>query len=105
MDIAVFWLIASIVVGVIANSRGRDWLRWTGLSILISPLLAGILVLVLPGLAASDGQQILDGTAKKCPMCAELVKPEAIRCKHCGADLTPEPAPSADEIAATRYGG
>jgi ribosomal protein L37AE/L43A len=25
---------------------------------------------------------------KKCPFCAELVKREAIKCKHCGSDIS-----------------
>ncbi|RZQ02581.1 hypothetical protein D8T65_10200 [Vibrio vulnificus] len=27
---------------------------------------------------------------KKCPACAELVKEEAIKCKHCGYDFKPK---------------
>ncbi len=28
----------------------------------------------------------------KCPFCAELIKPEAIRCKHCRSELPPKPS-------------
>ncbi len=29
---------------------------------------------------------------RKCPFCAEYVKSEAIKCKHCGSDLSSSPA-------------
>ncbi|MDQ7987042.1 hypothetical protein QYS36_19050 [Pseudomonas sp. G34] len=38
----------------------------------------------------------MQSAEKQCPFCAETIKAEAIRCKHCHADLTCAPsAPSA----------
>src|SRR5262249_54460057 len=50
MEIVIGWLIFAIIVGVAANARGRDGAGWFFLAVIISPLLALILVLVIPNL-------------------------------------------------------
>lgn len=47
MMIGFFWLAFAIIVGVAANTRGRNGFVWFGIAALISPLLAGLLVLAL----------------------------------------------------------
>lgn len=74
----IFWFAMAAIVGVAANSRDRNGVYWTLLAILLSPLIAGVLVLALgsPGPNAN--------THKKCPACAEWCANEAHVCKHCG---------------------
>jgi hypothetical protein len=43
-----FWLAFAIIVGVAANTRGRNGGGWFMLAVLISPLIAGLLLLALP---------------------------------------------------------
>lgn len=88
MDLFLFWFLFSVVVGIAASSRGRSGFGWFVLAMLISPLLAVILVAVMPPLASAPGEPDLDGL-RTCPMCAELIKRDARKCKHCGSDVAP----------------
>ncbi|MGL4843832.1 MAG: hypothetical protein ACRC2Y_04335 [Aeromonas veronii] len=53
MGILVFWLIASIIIGFAAGSRNRSCIGWFLISLIISPLLAFV-GLMLMGSAESD---------------------------------------------------
>jgi hypothetical protein len=52
--IVVGWLIFSIVVGAVAGARGRSGYAWVLLSLLISPLVAAIILAIVPDLAARE---------------------------------------------------
>lgn len=92
MEIAIGWLFLAVVVGIIAANRGRSGFGWFLLSLAISPLIGGVLVLALGSPKADPAS---DGEHKKCPACAEWVKREAVKCKHCGEQLLFASAPAA----------
>ena len=43
-----------------------------------------------PSLIGIEKRGIMDGTHKKCPQCAEVVKAEAVKCRFCHSTLEVE---------------
>jgi hypothetical protein len=50
------WLIGSTIIAIAAKSRGRNGFGWFFVALLISPVLSGILLFVLPRLRPSYAQ-------------------------------------------------
>lgn len=96
MEILFFWFLLAIVVGVAASRKGRSGFGWFVLALFISPVIAGLLVLLVsdqrePGPPTDElGNAITPETHVKCPDCRELVRRDARKCKHCGAALVPQ---------------
>ena len=89
MEIILFWLFFSVIIAVYASKKGHNAVSTFVISIFLSPVV-GFLVTVVRDAnhEALEADSIAKGKQKKCPYCAELVKAEAIICKHCGKDLS-----------------
>jgi uncharacterized membrane protein YeaQ/YmgE (transglycosylase-associated protein family) len=83
--IFIFWLVFSGLVGYLASTKGRSGFGYFLLSAILSPLIGLFAVLILKDINEENSIQL--GTMKKCQYCAEIIKSEAVKCKHCGADV------------------
>jgi len=72
MTIVVFWVIFTLLIGFLAERFDRNPLGYVFMSIFLSPLVVGILLL------------IIGRNGKHCPECHELIRVSANKCKHCG---------------------
>lgn len=82
MEIFLFWLIFSWLVGYYAKTKGRDQVKAFILAVLISPLIGFIVVALLED--KRNLTKLHSGELKKCPACAEFIQSGALKCKHCG---------------------
>lgn len=93
MEIFVGWIVFSIVAGWVASSKGRSGFGVFLLSLILSPLVGLIVAFAMQrGDALQQAAAARSGVAggfRKCPFCAEVVKAEAVKCKHCGSALDP----------------
>ena len=98
----VIGLFSLVAAWVLAGSKHRSQTTWFLLALFTGPL-AVLLLFCFPDADASgalSARVIAPATAiasanefRKCPFCAEEIRREAIKCKHCGSEVTPEPLP------------
>ena len=74
----------------IAIEKGRDGLTWAVYGFLFGIIALIYALLMKPDPAYAEQQRVMSGDAKKCPHCAELIRPDAKVCRFCGRDVEPD---------------
>lgn len=98
----IVWLICGFICSAISSNKGHNAGSWFVIGILFGPLA------ILAVLAQSKAERIIeldsinDGSGVKCQFCAELIKKEALVCKHCGRDL-PKTTSNSMVVEKTEY--
>jgi hypothetical protein len=63
--IVIIWFVVSIFVGIAASSRGRSAFGWFLISLLLSPVLALLFLLVFPPLSDGPTRHLDDAELQK----------------------------------------
>jgi len=87
-----FWyLIFVVLIGIWANNKNRNGLGWSFIAILISPLIAGFILLFLEkkediqekSLYCSNCKTEVSEEAEFCPKCGAKFEQDGVKCSKC----------------------
>ena len=89
MEFAIaIWIMCGIVSAVIASNKGRNACGWCILGFLIGPF--GILLSAVMSTDQEklDQEAIRKGVKKRCKYCHALIPASAVKCQHCGSEVS-----------------
>ncbi len=86
MEFLIFAAFLGVIVGMIAQSKGKAFFPWWLYGTLLFIVAIVHVLLIKPDEKHVEREAIAAG-GKKCPRCAEIVKAEAQACRFCGQEF------------------
>lgn len=93
MEFLLIAIVLGLIPALIAQSKGRSFIGWWIYGVLLFIIALVHSLVIRKDIKAEENELMTFDGMKKCPYCAELIKKEAIKCKHCGSDLSASSAP------------
>jgi hypothetical protein len=87
MTVLIICASMALIPAKLASNKGRDFDQWWLYGFLIFP----IALIHSITIKMNDKLLLETNQFKQCPFCAELIKPEAIVCKHCHKEIRVKP--------------
>jgi hypothetical protein len=86
VEIAILAALLGLIPAMIARGKGRRFALWWVYGFLLFIVALPHALLLKPNVKQIEEQQAAQGL-RKCPFCAEMIKPDARVCRYCGRDL------------------